>query len=232
MKQFYIFIALLLITTSGFSQDNIEGSFPNALKIHLNKYNIKSNNAFEKYEIEKGQILFDSLVTNYLVGTQFEDYTLKSFEKKKIKLSNYKKPIFILTYASWCVPSKGEFQALNKLAQKYSKEVHFVILFWDKKRDIKKISNKFNHNITVCYAHESYKNDAPIVAHLKHTLGFPTSYFLDENLKVVSIKRGGAQPSKKSSFVQAYTMNYNTFREGLGSLLIEKDIKDEQLTTN
>jgi len=231
MKQFYTFVAVFWIATSGFCQD-IEGSFPNALKTHLNKYNIKSNIAFEKYEMEKGQVLFDSLVSNYLIGTQFEDYTLKSFEKKKIKLSNYKKPIFILTYASWCVPSKGEFQALNKLAQKYSKEVHFVILFWDKKYSVKKIATKFNHNITVCYAHESYKNDAPIVAHLKHTLGFPTSYFLDENLKVVNIKRGGAQPSKKNSFVQAFTMNYNTFREGLGSLLIEKDIKDEQLTTN
>src|SRR6476620_4157210 len=177
MKHYYQFIAFFLIAASGFSQ-NLDSSFASALKTHLSKYNIKSNSAFEKYEIEKGQILFDSLVNNYLVGTQFEDYTLKSFEKKKIKLSDYKKPIFILTYASWCVPSKGEFQALNKLAQKYSKEVHFVILFWDKKYSIKKIANKFNHNITVCYAHESYKNDAPIVAHLKHTLGFPTSYFL------------------------------------------------------
>lgn len=230
MKTTLIYITLLF-TALGFSQ-NTEDSFPNAIKKHIKEYNKQSDLAFKENETAKGQILFDSLVSNYLIGTQFEDYTLKSFEKKKTKLSKFKKPVFILTYASWCVPSKGEFQALNKLAQKFSKDVKFVILFWDKKHSIKKIANKFNHNITVCYAHETYKNDALIVSHLKHTLGFPTSYFLDENLKVVNIKRGGAQPDRKSSFVQAYTMNYNTFRDGLGSLLIGKNIKDEQLTTN
>lgn len=231
MKTIFTYITFLFMTSLSFAQ-SFEGSFPNAIKAHLSKYNIQSDLAFEKNETEKAQVMFDSLVSNYLVGTQFQDYTLKSIEKKKVKLSKFKKPVFILTYASWCVPSKGEFQALNKLAQKFSKEVKFVVLFWDKKHSIKKIANKFNHNITVCYAHETYKNDALIVSHLKHTLGFPTSYFLDENLKVVNIKRGGAQPNKKSSFVQAFTMNYNTFREGLGSLLIGKNIKDEQLTTN
>ena len=97
---------------------------------------------------------------------------------------------------------------------------------------MKKIAKKFNHNIQVSYAHETYKNDATIVANMKHSLGFPTSYFLDENLKVVNIKRGGAQPPNKTAYVKAYTMNYNTFREGLGSLLIEKNISKEQLTTN
>jgi thiol-disulfide isomerase/thioredoxin len=231
MKTTLTILFTFLIASYGFAQYS-EGSFPNAIKTHIVKYNVKSNEAFEKNEIEKGQVLFDSLVSNYLIGTRFEDYTIKTFNKKKTKLSDYKKPIFILTYASWCVPSKGEFQALNKLAQKYSKEVKFVILFWDKKYNIKKIAQKFNHNIAVGYAHESYKNDAKLVSHLKHTLGFPTSYFLDENLKVVNIKRGGAQPDRKSSFVQAFTLNYNTFREGLGSLLIEKNINYEQLTTN
>ncbi len=232
MKTIVTYIGILFFFSSlGYSQ-NVEGSFPNAIKAHLSKYNAKIDLAIAKKENEKAQILFDSLVANYLIGTQFVDYTFKSFEKKKLKLSKFKKPIFILTYASWCVPSKGEFQALNKLAQKYSKEVKFVMLFWDKKHNIKKIASKFNHNITVCYAHESYKNDAPVVSHLKHTLGFPTSYFLDENLRVVNIKRGGAYPEHKSSFVQAFTMNYNAFREGLSSLLIDKNIKDEQLTTN
>ena len=232
MKKLYFVITILLFSVSSFSQDEeITIGFSDALKAHLKKYNIQSDIAYNNNNKQKGQILFDSLVSHHLVGTQFEDYTLKSFEKRKIKLSSFKKPVFILTYASWCIPSKGEIPALNKLAQKYAKDVKFVILFWDKKYQVKKIARKFNHNITVCYAHETYKNDAMVVAHLKHTLGFPTSYFLDQNLKVVNIKRGGAQPDKKSSYVKAYTMNYNIFREGLGSLLINKDISEEQLTT-
>ena len=231
MREICIVVTLIIFNFFGYSQEN-GNDFASTIRLHLKKYNIKSDIAFENKELDKGQILFDSLVSNYLVGTTFEDYTLKSFEKKKINLSSFKKPIFILTYASWCVPSKGELPALNKLAQKYSKDVQFIILFWDKKYNVKKIARKFNHNITVCYAHETYKNDANVVSNLKHTLGFPTSYFLDQNLKVVNIKRGGAQPDNKSTYVKAYTMNYNAFREGLGSLLIEKNITDEQLTTN
>lgn len=231
MKHFYSLIFMLFLSYSGFSQE-YGNEFSKVIKEHLPRYNKQCDSVFAKKDYEKGQVLFDSLVRNYLVGTQFEDYTLKSFEKKKLKLSSFKKPVFILTYASWCIPSKGEIPALNKLAQKYSKDVKFVILFWDKKHQVKKISRKFNHNISVCYANESYKNDAKIVAQLKHTLGFPTSYFLDQNLKVVNIKRGGAQPENNSSYVKAYTMNYNTFREGLGCILLDKNIKEEQLSTN
>lgn len=231
MRKLYFVLIGLIFTFTGNSQENT-GNFAKALKSHIKKYNIECDLAFANKDTEKGQILFDSLVSNYLRGTTFEDYTLKSFGKRKLKLSNFHKPIFILTYASWCIPSKGEIPALNKLAQKYAKDVQFVILFWDKKHNVKKIARKFNHNISVCYAHESYKNDANIVANLKHTLGFPTSYFLDDNLKVINIKRGGAQPDNKSTYVKAYTLNYNSFREGLSSLLLEKDIATEQLTTN
>ncbi|MGH2665798.1 TlpA family protein disulfide reductase [Flavobacterium sp.] len=231
MRKIYLLFMLFTFCFFGYGQENGSG-FASAVRQHLKKYNVQSDLAFENKDWQKGQILFDSLVSNYLIGTTFEDYTLKSFEKRKVKLSSFKKPLFILTYASWCIPSKGEIPALNKLAQKYSKDVKFVILFWDKKHNVKKIARKFHHNITICYAHETYKNDANIVSNLKHTLGFPTSYFLDQDLKVVNIKRGGAQPDNKSTYVKAYTMNYNAFREGLGSLLIEKNITDEQLTTN
>jgi thiol-disulfide isomerase/thioredoxin len=231
MKIFYTLLISSFFIFAANCQEN-NNSFNYVIKNNIKKYNLESNLAFENKDSEKGQILFDSLVINLLIGTTFEDYTLKGFEKRKIKLSSFKKPLFILTYASWCIPSKGEIPALNKLAQKYAKDVQFVILFWDKKHSVKKISRKFNHNISVCYANESYKNDASIVANLKHTLGFPTSYFLDENLKVVNIKRGGAQPNNKNTYVKAYTMNYNNFRDGLGSLLIEKNISKEQLSTN
>lgn len=233
MKQIYLYIVTILFTCAGFSQDQEQpksDSFADALRNNLGKYNAKVNQAFEKNNIELTQVLFDSLVDYHLAGTKFEDYTLKTFERRKLKLSSIQKPIFILTYASWCVPSKGEFQALNKLAQKHANEVQFILLFWDKRKNIKKIANKFNHNIAVCYANESYQNDAPIVAHLKHSLGFPTSFFLDENLKVVKIKRGGAHPKLNSNFSTALTMNYNVFREGLNTILINKNLGNDPIS--
>lgn len=230
MRKYYVII-ILFHYFLGLSQDQEKAiTFPDALRIHLGKYNNKIDKAFEEKDIERTQIMFDSLVENHLKGTKFEDYTLKTFERKKVTLSSFQLPVFLLTYASWCVPSQGEFQALNKLAQKYSKEVKFVILFWDKRSDLKNIAKSFNHNIVVCYANEEYKNDAPIVAHLKHSFGLPTSYFLNQDLSVVTVKRGGAHPQLNSSYVNAYSMNYKTYKDGLRSILLEQTLKQEQLS--
>src|SRR6218665_2328192 len=115
MKKLYFVFLILLCSLFSYSQDKEEEvspiNFSEALRAHLKKYNIQSDIAFINNDKQKGQILFDSLVSHHLVGTQFEDYTLKSFEKRKVKLSSFKKPVFILTYASWCIPSKGEIPA-------------------------------------------------------------------------------------------------------------------------
>lgn len=205
--------------------------FSDAIKPHLKKYNTQSDIEFEKGDIAKGQFLFDSLVQNYLVGSRFNDYSFKSLNKRKVKLSKIKKPVFIITYAAWCVMNKGEIPALNKLSKKYSKDVRFIVLFWDKKENVKKLSRKFNGNITVCYANESYHNDSRVVSTLKHTLGFPTSYFLNANLDVVDIKRGGVTTSPKTSFRDAFSQNFTIFNDMISSCLIKKDLVKEQLAT-
>jgi hypothetical protein len=102
-------------------------------------------------------------------------------------------------------------------------------LFWDKKSEAKKIGRKFNSNIDVCYANESYRNDAKVVATLKHTLGFPTSYFLNGNLEVVDIKRGGVQTEPRTPFRQAMALNYDLFNSRLSEFLLKKDLVKEQL---
>jgi len=231
MKQFYLILAGFFLTLSLYSQsDSIY--FSGAIKINFKKYKRESELAYRKGDFERGKFLFDSLVDHRLAGTIFDDFTFKQSNGKKLKLSKIHKPIILITYASWCVQGKGEAQALNKLAQKYSKEVKFVVLFWDRKANMEKIAHKYNKHITVCYAHEYYKNDAPIVAALKHTLGLPTSYYLDENLKVVDIRRCGVKlcPNKNNE-QKSYTLNYNAFLDGLSILLINKDLKKEMLAT-
>lgn len=206
--------------------------FSDAIKAHLKKYNTKSDIEYEKGDIARGQALFDSLVQNYLVGSKFNDFSFKSINSGKVKLSKIKKPVFIITYASWCVMNKGEIAAINKLSRKYSKDMHFIVLFWDKKSEAKKYGRKFNGSIDVCYANESYRNDAKIVSTLKHTLGFPTSYFLNSNLEVIDIKRGGVQTDPKMPFREAMALNYNLFNERLSEFLLKKDLVREQLAAH
>lgn len=214
-----------------FSQDKVV-YFSDAIKTNIKKYNSESDRAFQNGDIQAGQALFDSLVQHKLVGSKFDDYSFKSVNSRKVKLSKIKKPVFIITYSSWCVIGKGEIPALNKLARKYDKEVQFIVVFWDTKSDMRKISRKFNNAIKVCYANESYKNDARIVSTLKHTLGFPTSYYLNSNLEVVDIKRGGIQLPPRTSGKKAFEMNYRLFNERLDIFLDKQHAMNSQLAVS
>jgi thiol-disulfide isomerase/thioredoxin len=229
MKKALLIVVIFLFPLLLFSQgDSIY--FSNAIKIDLKKYKKDTALAYRKGDTERGKFLFDSLVDHRLTGTKFDDFTFKKAGGSKVKLSKYKKPIILITYASWCVTAKGEIPAINKLAKKYGKDVKFVVLFWDRKQNMKKIARKFNHNITVCYAHESYKNDEIIVAALKHTLGFPTSYYLDENLKVIDIRRCGIkQCPKKTPYERAYALNYNSYLDGLSTVLLNRELSKEMI---
>ena len=224
-------IILLFLNFIAFQFSNAQENvvyFSEAIKSNIKKYNTKSDFEFEKGNVEAGQALFDSLVQNRLVGSRFDDYSFKSVNSKKVKLSKMGKPVFIITYASWCVMNKGEIPALNKLAKAYDKDLQVIVVFWDIKNDIKKISRQFNSNIKVCYANESYKNDAKVVATLKHTLGFPTCYFLNSDLNVVDITRGSVQIPKKTPLKKALEMNYNVFNDRVVSFLSKKDSQKDQ----
>lgn len=223
-----ILLFTILLLESVHAQDKVV-YFSEAIKSNIKKYNKDSDKAFENGDIEAGQALFDSLVQHKLVGSKFDDYSFKSVNSRKVKLSKIKKPVFIITYSSWCVIGKGEIQALNKLARKYDKEVQFIAVFWDTKNDTRKVSRKFNNKIKVCYANESYRNDARIVATLKHTLGFPTSYYLNSSLEVVDIKRGGIQLPPRTSGKVAFEMNYRLFNERLDIFLDKQHEISSQL---
>ncbi len=228
-------ILLFTISFFGFqtltAQDSIV-YFSDAIKNNIRKYNIQSDREFEKGNIAEGRALFDSLVQNILVGSKFDDYSFKSVNSKKVKLSQLKKPVFIITYASWCVINKGEIPALNKIARDYNNDIQLIVVFWDTKNNMKKIARQFNNNIKVCYANESYKNDAKAVSTLKHTLGFPTSYFLNSELEVIDIKRGGVPIPRKTAFKKALEINYNIFNERvIGFLSKSESSKEQQLAT-
>jgi thiol-disulfide isomerase/thioredoxin len=229
-----LIILFLICFVAPFSsaQDSAK-SFSDAIKSNIKKYNSQTDQAFDSGDIAKGNALFDSLVQNHLVGSRFDDYSFKSVNSRKVKLSRIKKPVFIITYASWCVMNKGEIPALNKLARKYNDEMQFIVVFWDVRTNMKKISRQFNGKIKVCYANESYRNDAAVIATLKHTLGFPTSYYLNSDLEVVDIKRGGiAIPPGRISVKKAMEINYEVFNERLVSFLSKKDLTKEQVANN
>jgi thiol-disulfide isomerase/thioredoxin len=228
MKNFVLLI-FFFILTSAFSQDKA-ALFSVEIKKHYQKFVANSNIAYEKGDNEKGQKLYDSLVHNFLVGTKLDSYKFKRINGNKVNLKKLNKPALIITYASWCVMNKAEIPAINTIAKKYSKDFDVIILFWDKKKNIKKLASKFNVLVKVCYANDSYLDDEEIVATLKHYLGFPTSYFINENLQIVDIERGSPQIPIRTPFKKALEIDMTFFQKRITNFLIQKDIIKDSYT--
>lgn len=217
MKKLLVLLSLFLIPQLLSSQENSR-LFSEAVQTNFSKFKRQSNQAYKEGNFEKGQFLFDSLVQNQLIGSKFNDYSLKRVSSKKLKISKIKKPIFLITYASWCVPSKGEIPAINKLAKQY-KDIEFIVIVWGKKKEAKKFAKKFSNTIEVCYADKNYKNDNEIVSNMKETLGFPTIYMIDSNLQVVNIKRGSISIPYTTPLKKALEENYNVFNSKITELM-------------
>lgn len=216
----YLLIILFFFFNYTYSQDSIV-YFSDAIKSNNYKYKNASNKAYETRNISEGKNLFDSLVKTKLVGTKFDDFNLKVYKDKNIKINRINKPIFIVTYASWCVIPKGEIPALNILAKEHRNSIQFIVVFWDKKKDIKNIATKFNDHIKVCYANEFYPKDSHIVSTIKHTLGFPTSIFLDEDKNVIDIKHFTNKTKLRTPIKEAITISYNYFSKDINENLVK-----------
>jgi thiol-disulfide isomerase/thioredoxin len=231
MRKFLLTVILSFFFTASYCQDTIT-YLSDAIKENINPYKKASNSAYEKRNIEVGKNLFDSLVKNKLIGTKFDDFNLKVYKEKNVKTNRINKPIFIITYASWLVIPKGEIPALNILAKEHRDDMQFIVIFWDKKNDLKNIAYKFSDDIKVCYANENYAKDAHIVASIKHTLGFPTSIFVDENKNVVNIKHFDSKVKFKTPIKEAIISSYNYFSKDINENLVNAISKSKGFTNN
>ncbi|WP_081211596.1 TlpA family protein disulfide reductase [Salegentibacter sediminis] len=216
-----LFVFLLIFSIKGWSQqeENSKISFSEALALHLPSYKEKAEKAYRLRNFEKAKILFDSLVNFKLAGSFMDDFSFKNLKGKEIPLSRFKKPVYLLTYASWHVPGKGELPALNELAEKYRDKIDFVVVFWDEKQTVKKLSKNFNQQISVLYVDETENEGAFVVKQLKHSLGLPTCFLLNEEKQIMKIKRSVFHPygvSKKESF----DLNYVAIENGIANHLL------------
>lgn len=231
MHKFLLTALFTLSIFFSYSQDTIS-YFSDAVKKNIKSYTKASNKAYETNNPTEGKNLFDSLVKNKLIGTKFDDFNLKVYKEKNVKINRINKPIFIITYASWCVITKGEIPALNILAKEHRNDMQIIVIFWDKKSDIKNIAHKFSDDIKVCYANENYAKDAHLIATIKHTLGFPTSIFIDENKNVVNIKHFNSKVKLKTPIKEAIITSYNYFSKDINENLMYAISKNKGFTTN
>jgi thiol-disulfide isomerase/thioredoxin len=224
-----LFFIIFGINIQAQSEKNDKLYFSDALVMHLPKYNKEAKAAYKYRQYEEADRLFDKFVETKLQGTYIDDFKLLNLKDKEVALYDYKKPVYLLTYASWCIPGKGEIPALNELAEKYQEKIDFVILFWDKKETAKELSKQFNSHINVLYVDETRNNHSYVVENLKHSLGLPTCYLIAEDREIMDIRRSVFHPfdiSKEESF----QLNYEAIDSAITNNLIEKSNKPEPVT--
>ncbi len=215
-----LLIFLIFIVQNTFSQEKEETLlFSEAITMHLPKYEIKAKAAYQKRNFERATDLFDSLVDHHLKGSLMDNFKFNRLNSSEISLYNFKKPVYFITYASWCVKTKGEIPVLNELASKYRDKIDFVVLFWDDQKTTKRAARDYNKYITVLYVDEMDNKDAFVISKLKHSLGLPTTFLLDGTKKILDIRRGVSH-SFQTSLEESIDANYNSIYDAIANHLL------------
>lgn len=213
---------LLFILLFGFlsaQAQDLEPStlFSDAIGRNIKSYKAKSQRAYADKNFDLAEKLYDSLIKFVVNGSTLDNFQVRKLSGRKIKLHDFEKPVFLMTYASWCTPGVGEIPALNEIASKYHKDIDFVILFWDTKKRVKKIAGEYNSKINVVYVDELENNHCHTVQTMKHSLGFPTSFFIDADKKILDVRRG-ALHHYNEAYEVSYELNYSSFLNGISLL--------------
>lgn len=191
MKRLVLSLMLLLSTFQMLSQEDLEDRyyFTEALFEHLSNYNREADAAYRDNDFDQAKKLFNEFTSKHLAGSYMNNFKFMDLKSREIELYDFQKPTFLITYASWCVPAKGEIPAINELANAYGDKVDFIILYWDDKKTVKKLAKQFNDKVSVVYVNESYNKGGYVVKQLKHSLGLPTCFLLSEDKRITSIRR-------------------------------------------
>lgn len=226
MVRFLLVLSILLFAISGKAQDE-NLYFSDALSMYLPKYDSKASKAYRTDNVERAEFLFDSLVKNCLKGSYFDNFVVRDLNKKQVRLEGFTKPLYLVTKASWLVPSEGEIPALNKLAAQYREQIDFVVLYWDNYGAAKEHSRKYHRSIKVLYVDELSNQSNYVIRNMKHALGFPTAFLLDAEKKIIDIRRNVSHPYGLA-YERSYDLNHKAFSEAISLLLIHNSTEVSQ----
>ena len=222
-----LLLLFLLVSLSGLSQEaEQENLFSQSIGKNIKKYKIQSKQAYLDQNYERADFLFDSLINNVINGSRLDDFTVRKASGKKVNFYDFEKPVFLITYASWCTPGVGEIPALNKIVEENDDDIEFVVLFWDTKRKVRKKARDYSKDITILYVDETENTHGHIVETMKHSLGFPTSFLIDSDKTIIDVRRGVLHPYNEAYNV-SFEMNYDSFHNGV-SLLKSFDANNNQ----
>lgn len=222
-------LLVFLVSVTAFSQDIAPYKlFSFKIGKHIKQYTHNADAAYENSNFERGEFLFDSLVKNVVNGSYMDNFKMKRLSGKSIGFHEFKKPVFLMTYASWCTPGVGEIPALNQIAAQYYKEIDFVILFWNSRAQVKQVAAEYSTKINIVYVDETENIHDHVIESMKHSLGFPTSFFIAKNKQILDVRRGALHPYNEA-YAISFELNHQAFANGISLLLSQEQFIPNEL---
>jgi len=182
-------------TTRNQSETKIEKKLYAETESKIKKYREDSQKYWDKNDSENALKYGDS-IKSIILNSYINDYEFKTVENTIYNTIERKKPLFLQVTASWCAPCKFEVPALNKIVEKYSDRVDFVLLFWDTQSDLEKLAPDYNKNIYLIPSQEQQSEATTIdISGFRHIMGFPTNYLITRENKIINFSQGAMIPT-------------------------------------
>lgn len=121
---------------------------------------------------------------NFIAGKKASNFIAYDINGNKISLADLKGKIIVLNF--WftaCKPCMVEIPKLNKLVDKYNKNVHFISITFDSKEQVTSFLNSTNFNYKHIVNNESILNDYDVNF-------FPTHIIIDKKGEIILRKVG------------------------------------------
>jgi len=150
-------------------------------------------------------------------------FNSNNLSKKSIPFSKFEKPILLITYSAWSVPSKGELPALNELSKEYSDQIDIVLLIWSDQKTARKIAQEYHHKIKIRYIDDQDNRNTHIIHNLKHSLGLPLIFSISSEKEVINIEKRIVNKLDKTiedSYLQNMTLYQNNIQMLLSNELL------------
>lgn len=204
MRLLFLFIILIYAGLNYAQETNVEKNsdeekeyFSEQIALVRNDYLKKAKRAMWKGHNERAEKLYKKMISEELIGTYMDNFYVSCLNTNNCCINDYSKPIILITYASWCVPGKGEIPAINELAERHKNNIDFIVLFWDDKKSARKATKNLNNDIHFVYVDELKQRYTYTIKMLKHSLGFPKVFSIGSDKKILQIKNTKGLPFYK-----------------------------------
>jgi thiol-disulfide isomerase/thioredoxin len=161
----------------------------------------KENKASSSYE--NGNVENTQTSMGIEEGKMAPSFTLSSLSGEEIALEHLKgKKVILNFWATWCPPCKKEMPEMQKISKTHEEEVEILAInSTDNEKSVKSVEDfieEGGYTFTVLLDPEGKVN-----GNLYRTVAFPTSYFINEDGKIVKRINGQLTEKEMLEFIQS-----------------------------